>query len=128
MAEPTKQAAVQGKTADQIFTGLDDILDQEKTALLTGDLKAISELMEEKSQLIADLNALGASEGDELDALKEKADRNQVLLGSALEGIRRVADRLADMQSLRYSFDTYDESGQRQTIEGEVARKVEKRA
>lgn len=121
-------ADVQSKTADEIFTGLDNVLDQEKAALLAGDLKAISDLMEEKSQLIAELNALGASEGGDLDVLKEKADRNQVLLGSALEGIRRVADRLADMQTLRHSFDTYDKSGRRQTIEGEVARQVEKRA
>ncbi|MEM7596284.1 MAG: flagellar protein FlgN [Pseudomonadota bacterium] len=117
-----------GKTVGEVFSALDACLEKEKTALLTGDLDAISSLMEEKSDLISQLNALGATEDHALDALKDKAERNQVLLGSALDGIRRVADRLSAMQSLRHSFDTYDSRGQRKTIEGEVVRHVEKRA
>lgn len=117
-----------GTTAGAVFSALDDCLEREKSALLTGDLDVISALMEEKSVLITQLNALGATEDEALDALKDKAERNQVLLGGALDGIRRVADRLADMQALRHSFDTYDSEGKRKTIEGEVTRHVEKRA
>lgn len=116
------------KSAAEVFAALDDCLEREKTALLTGDLNAIAALMDEKSLLISHLNALGATEDRALDALKDKAERNQVLFGGALEGIRRVADRLSAMQSLRHSFDTYNKQGQRQTIEGQVVRHVEKRA
>lgn len=116
------------KTVGEVFAALDDCLEKEKAALLNGDLDAISDLMEEKSDLISQLNALGATEDHALDSLKDKAERNQVLLGGALDGIRRVADRLSDMQTLRHSFDTYDSRGKRKTIEGEVVRHVEKRA
>ena len=116
------------KTADEIFEALDSVLEREKEALLTGDLKLIEDLMTEKSDLIDKLNGLGATEAFELDVLRNKADRNQVLLGGALDGIRRVSERISDMQKLRYSFDTYNSRGQKQTIEGEVVRKVEKRA
>lgn len=116
------------KTASEIFSALDECLEREKAALLTGDLDRIAPLMDEKSDLISQLNALGATEDNALTTLKDKAERNQALLGGALDGIRRVADRLSAMQSLRHSFETYDQSGQRQTIEGEVVRHVEKRA
>ncbi|MEL7011803.1 MAG: hypothetical protein AAFO72_00840 [Pseudomonadota bacterium] len=116
------------KTLDDILSGLDSCLERESAALLTGDLGAISALMEEKSALIEDLNALGSSEQGTLDTLKKKAERNQVLLTGALEGIRRVSDRLADMDSLRHSFDTYDSHGKRRTIAVETVRHVEKRA
>ena len=116
------------KTLEDILSGLDACLERESAALLGGDIHMISELMEEKSALITDLNALGSSEAGSLDTLKQKAQRNQVLLTGALEGIRRVSDRLSDIQSLRHSFDTYDSDGNRQTIEGEAVRHVEKRA
>ncbi|MEM6587602.1 MAG: flagellar protein FlgN [Pseudomonadota bacterium] len=115
-------------TASEIFSALDACLEREKAALLTGDLDAIAPLMEEKSDLIAQLNALGATEDDVLTGLKDKAERNQVLLSGALDGIRRVSERMQAMQSLRHSFDTYDQRGNRQTIEGQVVRHVEKRA
>ncbi len=115
-------------TASEIFTALDACLEREKAALLTGDLDAIAPLMEEKSGLIAQLNALGATDGNVLNDLKDKAERNQALLNGALEGIRRVSERIQVMQSLRHSFDTYDQRGNRQTIEGQVVRHVEKRA
>ncbi|MEL7255063.1 MAG: flagellar protein FlgN [Pseudomonadota bacterium] len=115
-------------TASDIFSALDACLEREKAALLTGDLDAIAPLMDEKSDLIAQLNAMGATEDDALSTLKDKAERNQVLLSGALDGIRRVSDRMQTMQQLRHSFDTYDQTGKRQTIEGEVVRHVEKRA
>ncbi|MEO0371878.1 MAG: flagellar protein FlgN [Pseudomonadota bacterium] len=125
---PNDTVDIQTMTASDIFMALDACLEREKAALLTGDLDAIAPLMEEKSDLIARLNALGATEDNKLSGLKDKAERNQVLLNGALDGIRRVSERMALMQSLRHSFDTYDQSGNRQTIEGEVVRHVEKRA
>lgn len=125
---PEQNLDVQNMTAADIFAALDTCLEREKAALLTGDLDAIAPLMEEKSALITHLNALGATEDSALSGLKDKAERNQVLLSGALDGIRRISERMQAMQTLRHSFDTYDQSGNRQTIEGEVVRHVEKRA
>ena len=58
----------------------------------------------------------------------QTADDWQLLLDGALEGIRNVANRLADLRRLRHSFDTYDSRGRKSTIEGHVVRHVEKRA
>lgn len=123
-----QETAESTMTASAVFSALDACLEREKEALLTGDLDAIAPLMEEKAELIAQLNALGATEDDALTGLKDKAERNQVLLTGALEGIRRVSDRMKAMQSLRHSFDTYDQRGNLQTIDGQVVRHVEKRA
>lgn len=124
----TDTQETQQTEAGRILSALDACLEREKAALLSGDLSAISELMEEKSDLIAQLNAQGATEDGALTFLKDKAERNQVLLSGALDGIKRVSDRLSAMQALRHSFDTYDQAGQRKTIEGTVVRHVEKRA
>ena len=116
------------RTADKIFHDLDTCLDEEQKALLDGNLDRIDGLMEEKSALISELNSLGAAQKPGLDKLRDKAQRNQVLLDGALEGIRLVSQRIADLQALRHSFETYDARGQRRTIEGKIVRKVEKRS
>jgi flagellar biosynthesis/type III secretory pathway chaperone len=116
------------KTLDQVFEALDRCLEAEQKALVAGDIETVSKLLDEKSALIAELNAHGATSAPALGALRAKAERNQILLDGALEGIRRVADRLSDLQRLRHSFDTYDQRGQRNTIDGRVNHHVEKRA
>jgi len=51
-----------------------------------------------------------------------------VLLDGALEGIRRVASRMAAIRQVRRSLATYDETGKRRTIDGTMAHNIEKRA
>ncbi len=116
------------QTQDKVLGALEACLEQERVALLDGDLDKIGLLLEEKSGLIDALNASGATHDDRLETLRGKAKRNQVLLSGALEGIRNVAKRLSELQSLRHSFDTYDQRGHRQTIEGQMPRSIEKRA
>jgi len=116
------------ESASEIVTALDTLLEAERTALLDGTLDRMPALLEEKARLIDALKALNPDDGEMLDDLKTKIVRNQALLDGALQGIRQVAGRLAALRRLRHSFDTYDQSGHRQTIDGEVARRVEKRA
>ena len=116
------------KTASEIMTKLDDILDRERAALLAGDLDQVPGLLEEKTALIEALDDLGPDDRQDMGALRDKAARNQALLDGALQGIRQVAGRLAAFRRLRHSFDTYDETGHKRTIEGDVVHKVEKRA
>ncbi len=115
-------------TKPKIISQLDDLLEQERNALFQGELDKLVGLIEKKRQLIEALNAFGVSKTDELDLLKGKAARNQELLDSALKGIKSVSTRLATLQKVRQSLDTYDAKGRKQTIQAELPNKLEKRA
>ena len=115
-------------TAEAIMDELGDLLDAERGALLDGDLERISSLMTEKSALIDRLNALSPDDRPALGGLQDKVIRNQALLDGALDGIRNVAARVSALRQARRNLETYDESGRKRTIEGEVVRQIEKRA
>lgn len=116
------------ETAQAIINRLDTLLEQERSALLAGDLEKITELLGEKEGLIDGLNALEPEAEQGLQDLQAKVIRNQALLDGALQGIRKVAARMAAFRKIRRSLETYDESGRKRTIQGEVERRVEKRA
>lgn len=116
------------ETTEQTMSALDALLERERAALIQGDLDLLVGQFDEKKALIDRLNQTGATEAGALDQLQAKAARNQALLDSALQGIRSVATRMNTLHRIRQSLDTYDQSGQRQTIEGECVRKMEKRA
>ncbi|HKL54983.1 MAG TPA: flagellar export chaperone FlgN [Roseovarius sp.] len=107
---------------------LDKLLETERTALLAGDLETIGTLLAQKERLIDRFNALEGAREPDLAGLQQKVQRNQVLLDGALEGIRRVASRMAAIRQVRRSLATYDETGKRRTIDGTMAHNIEKRA
>ncbi len=115
-------------TPQAAFEELDILLDQERTALLSGDLQQISELLEQKEQLIDLINDMQDAEEQSLAGLIGKVNRNQVLLDGALRGIRNVAARMSELRQVRRSMDTYDETGRKTTIQGSVVSKVERHA
>ena len=116
------------ETAQSIINRLDDLLEAERDALLQGDLDKIPVMLEEKETLIDALNDNGPETKAGLQELQIKVERNQALLDGALQGIRKVAARMAAFRRIRRSLETYDESGQKRTIQGDVERRVEKRA
>lgn len=107
---------------------LDDVLEAERAALLSGNLDQIGRLLERKEALIEDLSALERVETEALRNLSSKLKRNQDLLDSALEGIRTVAKRLATLRRVRSTLDTYDSNGAKKTIDLNTEGSVEKRA
>lgn len=115
------------ETEDLIIAKLDALLEDERAALLSGDLERIGAGVAEKERLI---DALGAAQDrqHDLTALQAKVVRNQGLLDGALQGIRSVAARMATYRQVRKSMDTYDGQGRKYTIPGEVTRTVQKRA
>ena len=115
-------------TPENLIKRLDQILEQEKLALLGGDLDEIARSAKAKGALIDELNKIAPSNQLALKDLQNKVARNQALLDGALQGIRKVAVRLAALRKIRRSLDTYDCTGQKQTIQGEIAHKMEKRA
>lgn len=114
--------------ASAILANLDNLLDRERSALLSGDLDGISRSLQEKERLIGALKNTGLLEGVSLGAISEKVRRNQVLLDGALNGIRAVADRLSALRRIRDTLETYDQSGQKTLIDGLPTSRFEKRA
>ena len=114
--------------AQSLIDQLDNLLEQERDALLHGRLEEMATIADEKERLIDALNAIGNENGDDMSGLQSKVARNQILLDGALEGIRNVASRLAALRKIRRTLETYDATGRKQTIQGEVERKVERRA
>lgn len=127
MAEPSNSHAA-SEQATVILASLDDLLDRERIALLNGDLDAISRGLREKERLIDALNTLHGDQDENLSAIRNKAQRNQILLESALSGIRAVADRVAALRRVRDTLETYDQSGRKTAISTLRTGQVEKRA
>jgi hypothetical protein len=110
------------------LSALDDLLDAERTALLKGDLEALSGMLESKEALIDAVNAGVHTDIDTLQQLNRKVQRNQLLLDGALEGIRNVARRMAALRRIRSNMETYDSSGKKRNIDIDNDHSVEKRA
>ena len=107
---------------------LDDLLEAERAALLTGDLDQIERLTEQKESLVDTLNSQESADRFELESLNAKVERNQELLNSALDGVRTVARRLATMRRIRKSLDTYDAFGRKNNVVMQPESSVERRA
>lgn len=107
---------------------LSDLLDDERGAVLVGNLELLEEMLPKKEALIDALNTASVKDGPSLKALDAKVRRNQLLLDGALEGIREVAKKMSTLRKMRASLETYDAEGRRQTIEAEPETSVERRA
>ncbi|CAN0577536.1 unnamed protein product [Ectocarpus sp. 12 AP-2014] len=116
------------ETIDSLIDELDQLLDAERRALVAGNLEELSRLHETKETVITQLNALDRIEAEQLKDVRVKMNRNQELLTSAMEGIRAVADRMAELRRLRQSLSTYDRAGKRHQIPTPTEQKLEKRA
>ncbi|MFV0512262.1 MAG: flagellar biosynthesis protein FlgN [Jhaorihella sp.] len=107
---------------------LDDLLDRERQALVAGELDELADLMAEKEALIGEIGVPDPRAQAGLNRLRDKVHRNHALLNSALEGIRAVAGRLADLRQVRRGLETYDRSGRKTVFDTRARQHVEKRA
>ncbi|MFX0542069.1 flagellar protein FlgN [Roseovarius sp. S4756] len=114
-------------STQKIIDEMDTLLEEERKALLKGDLESIRVLLARKEALIDELNALALNAQD-LKHLQRKVLRNQALLDGALQGIRTVAGRLTALRRIRRTLETYDGRGQKSTILDVIEHQVERRA
>lgn len=112
----------------KLMNSLSALLDDERVALLDGNLEAIGELLKRKEVLIDQLNAGAPQPHEIMSALQGKVLRNQELLDGALQGIRKVAAHMAAVRRIRRNLETYDKSGRKSEVPGIIDHKVEKRA
>lgn len=115
-------------TDDSRITQLDQLLEDERRVLLAGELSKLAHLLPKKESLIDALGSEQTPDRDALEALNQKVERNQLLLDSALDGIRSVARRLATLRRVRTSLETYDADGRKKSIGMSKDGRVEKRA
>jgi len=116
------------ETSQTLINRLDALLEKERRALLAGDLDMIGKLLTRKEMLFDALAELEPANQSDLLSLQTKVDRNQALLDGALQGIRKVANRMSTFRKIRRSLETYDAEGRKKAIPGELDHKVEKRA
>ncbi|MCB1364734.1 MAG: flagellar biosynthesis protein FlgN [Rhodobacteraceae bacterium] len=112
----------------KLFEALDELLDRERQALVAGELNVLADLMVRKETLMRDIGAAGVGEQAGLNRLRDKVNRNHALLNGALEGIRAVAGRMADLRQVRRGLETYDSSGRKTLFDTQARPRVEKRA
>lgn len=112
---------------DQVVFRLDALLDQEKAAILAGELEKLGEIAAEKLDLIENSTVM-LSDSPGLAGLRRKAARNDVLLQHVAEGIRDVARRMGAMADVRSGLKTYDHTGKEMQNILATARSVEKRS
>lgn len=111
-----------------LIDSLFDLLACEREALVCGDFNALHDLGVRKEEIIDKISGGPPLEADRYHGLQDKIERNQRLLTSAQEGIKAVANRLAEMQRVRQGLETYDRTGQRSRIATRQPVNLEKRA
>ncbi len=116
------------QTIEQNFDALDALLDEERRALLNGDLVALTDMLPAKEALMDALNETTHTDLTSLVHLDGKVKRNQLLLDGALEGIRSVAQRMAALRRMKGTLETYGSDGKKHNIDVAAEISVEKRA
>ncbi|MEZ5673954.1 MAG: flagellar biosynthesis protein FlgN [Thalassovita sp.] len=104
---------------------LDSLLDEERALLLNGKLDKLPELLDRKRTLVERLDSPPRTDLSDLHA---KLTRNHALLSSAMDGIRRVSERLETLKQIHRSLETYDSQGHRRSIGSPHTGRMERRA
>jgi hypothetical protein len=93
---------------------LEDLLDQARAALLSGDLPALSGL---DTRIAAAADGLPALDPAAARRVRGKAERNAKLLLAAGRGLRAARDRMAEIVS-GPGLATYDARGRKSALTG----------
>lgn len=112
---------------NEIFTRLEDLLDEERKILLNAEFTDLPKVLEEKIQMISILERTSAHDAI-LERLKAKITHNQFLLDEAMAAIRSTAQRLADLRHNRRSVSTYNHMGHKRLLQPDADISVEKKA
>jgi hypothetical protein len=114
-----------------LIDSLQELLEDERVALIEGKMDALPDLLERKEALFEELSTLQEEEeidADDLAPLQDGFARNQRLLESAQAGLRATQERMGTLRRVRTTFESYDNRGQRQAVHLYAGQRVEKRA
>ncbi|MCG7623630.1 flagellar protein FlgN [Epibacterium sp. Ofav1-8] len=116
------------QSPQSLIDALDALLEEERAALTKGELSKLKDILERKETLFDQLNRISDLEQESLNDVHGKVTRNQALLGSAMQGIKAVATRMAELRKVRKGLEVYNRSGQRTSYTTSGSLKLEKRA
>ncbi|GAA6180585.1 hypothetical protein NBRC116594_20230 [Shimia sp. NS0008-38b] len=114
-----------------LVDALHALLEEEREALINGKLDALPDLLERKEGLFEELQAQQNEEdfdADDFAPLHTVFTRNHALLESAQRGLRATTERMGTLRRVRTSFETYNNTGQREAVQLNSGQRVEKRA
>ena len=117
-----------GDRAEVVVEALEDLLDTERHALLSGNLELVGRTVGRKEELIVELSNIDTDDPALLTKVQRNLKRNNELLEEAARGIKSVVSRLADLHRVNRSLETYDSKGIKQTVTLPVSSSLEKRA
>jgi len=105
------------RSAECIAAELDVVLQNEKIALLDGDIDALGETAELKKSLVQEFLEHSPDSDLGLSGLRDAAERNHFLLEGTLMGMRKVIERLNDLSDVAGKLNFYDVSGKPHVVE-----------
>lgn len=97
------------------MVAIEDLLEEERAALLAGDFEALADLVERKQALTDELLRDGTQQSA-LQRLRRRAERNAGLIEASIRGMRTVARRLAEIRRANGPLQTYSQNGAKQTF------------
>ncbi len=95
------------------------LLEEERAVLRAGELERLHDIVSRKERLAAEVaDAATDLPRSDAEALGRMARRNVELLEAAGAGLRAAIDSVAERARLARGFDTYDASGNRNSLGG----------
>lgn len=100
-----------------IVTQLENLLDQERDILLSGEFDKLEKLTEQKEIMKKRLEAGNTNTAQEqLERIFEKSSKNQMLISSAQRGIQAAISQIREVAE--GSFQSYSREGNRTPLTG----------
>lgn len=112
--------------ADPILEALEDLIANERSAILKGDLDNLPGLLHEKERLMQVLSETDVASKERISRIQPLIARNRSLLDAALAGMRAAMCRLGARQQVRRTLSTYDKTGARNVV-GQTNHRLEQR-
>ena len=115
-------------TAATLKARLEDVLEQEYKALVTGQIDAIEQLGAEKLSVLENFSQNYRSQVLLLEPLRERLVRNQILAASAIEGMRNAINKAREIKDVSTNLRTYGPDGSGSSVALQEDRLLSKRS
>lgn len=116
------------KTREIVPEKLDEILEQEYVALLSGDLENIAKTGAEKVQFLERVSKLPMADLRKFHPLAGSLMRNHVLTQSAIAGMRSAVHRTKEVNDVTKMLRTYGSDGRKSDLAMHAGRTLSKRS
>lgn len=115
-------------TAKTVSHRLAEILEEEYQALTNGDLDGIERLGAAKLEVLQAVQALPPASVAKLEPIREALIRNQLLVQSAIEGMRKAIARAREIGEVAEALKTYRRDGRKSRVAIQMSGKLSKRS